>query len=146
LTASHETIACRSGGTLQDVGNVRKLVIARHNARWLCQKAYPTTLYSTVKATTRERVQCFSPLCLGPKFTLKTSLGVCPSTFMERRRSFGAVSYPGNPRFRTSYAFKMAHTSAEMDDRCRLLTSRTIVITEEGAKSVRSREEVKDIF
>jgi hypothetical protein len=62
----------------------------------------------------------------------QASLGVCPSTFMERRHSFGgdagggfqqrrlerdgelrldgvrgsAINYPGNPHFRPSCAFK----------------------------------------
>jgi hypothetical protein len=40
---------------------------------------------------------------------------------------------------------KTAHTSLEMDDRCQLLTSRAIVTTE-GAMSVHSGEEVKDII
>jgi hypothetical protein len=60
--------------------------------------------------------------------------------------SGSAVNYPGNPRFRPTSAFKTAHTTQEMDDRCQLLTIRAIVITDEGSMSAHSREEVKDII
>jgi hypothetical protein len=56
------------------------------------------------------------------------------------------MNYPGNPRFRPSCVFKVADTTEEMNQRCRLLMDRAIIITEEGPMGVRSREELKDII
>jgi hypothetical protein len=57
-----------------------------------------------------------------------------------------AVNYPSNPRFQPRSDFKKSEITQDMDDRCRILNNRAVVITEEGPMGVRSREEVKDII
>jgi hypothetical protein len=56
------------------------------------------------------------------------------------------VNYPGNPCFRPRFAFKMAETSKDMEQRSVMLTDHVVVITEEGPMEVQSCEEVKDIL
>jgi hypothetical protein len=98
---------------------------------------------------------------------------LCPSPnhlSMERRRSFGlalagsrapfprgvreapldpwgnAVNYPSNPRFHPKVAFRMAAMTEDMEQRRRFFTDRVVVITDEGAQEVWSKNEVKDII
>jgi hypothetical protein len=64
----------------------------------------------------------------------------------EREPQGSAINYPGNPRFRPRCVFKRAVISEEMNQRCRYLTKHAVVITDEGAMVIRSREEVKDLI
>jgi hypothetical protein len=57
-----------------------------------------------------------------------------------------AINYPGNPKFRSSCAFKMAPTSEEMENKRTMLSSHAVVITDDGPMAVHSRGEVKDII
>lgn len=73
-----------------------------------------------------------------------------PCEVQERLREAeargSAVNYPGNPRFRPRFSFKLAYTSDDLEAQRQLLTNLAVVITEEGPLRVQSREEVKDIM
>jgi hypothetical protein len=59
---------------------------------------------------------------------------------MEARGS--AFNFPGNPRFRPRVAFKTALTSADMEERKRLLTNYALLVKEEGPLGLHSCDEV----
>jgi hypothetical protein len=55
------------------------------------------------------------------------------------------VNYPSNPHFRPRAMVKKDDTSADMEQRCLMLTNRALVVTEERSLGVQSRDEVKEI-
>jgi hypothetical protein len=87
---------------------------------------------------------------------------------MERRHSFGgsqgrvpcdfrprattveaqgsAINFPGNPWFLPHVAFKMAQSSANMEEKKERLSHLALLFFEDGAVRLRSCEELKDVI
>lgn len=57
-----------------------------------------------------------------------------------------AIDHPGNPRHRPRFVEKHAVLTDDMEDRKELLTSRALLMIEEGPVGVVSREEVAEII